>query len=128
MRTVALVSRHKELATALQVDHVLLIGGSSGVPLISRRIQEVLQLQSKEWHMRHVAVALGAAYYANLLWGEKLGAGAPAGAAPRPTAASRKLGIQRTLGMQFAGFSAESSTSDTRGSLLPPGGCPFFLR
>jgi len=35
--------------------------------------------------MRHVAVALGAAYYGNLVWGEKLGVRALAEVAPRPS-------------------------------------------
>jgi parallel beta-helix repeat protein len=47
----------------LQAKHVLLIGGSSRIPLIQRRLKEVLQIEPLVWEQRDIAVALGAAIY-----------------------------------------------------------------
>jgi WD40 repeat protein/actin-like ATPase involved in cell morphogenesis len=52
------------------VDTVLLVGGSSQLPLVQRRISEALELEPQRWGHRDVAVALGAAHYANTLWGQ----------------------------------------------------------
>lgn len=51
------------------VDTVVLIGGSSRVPLVLRSLQEVLPMEPQQWHHQDMAVALGAAYYGNTLWG-----------------------------------------------------------
>jgi actin-like ATPase involved in cell morphogenesis/tetratricopeptide (TPR) repeat protein len=55
------------------VDTVVLIGGSSRVPLVARRLKETLPVEPKRWQHQDLAVALGAAYHAQRLWG---GAGA----------------------------------------------------
>ncbi len=47
----------------LQAKHVLLIGGSSRIPLIQRRLKEELQTEPLVWEQRDIAVALGAAIY-----------------------------------------------------------------
>jgi molecular chaperone DnaK len=55
------------LATAKQrgqeVDTVVLIGGSSRIPLILGQLREALPLAPQEWQHQDVAVALGAAYH-----------------------------------------------------------------
>ncbi|GIX02446.1 MAG: hypothetical protein KatS3mg112_1383 [Thermogutta sp.] len=53
-----------------EVDSVILIGGSSRIPLIQRRLKEVLELSPLPWNKADIAVALGAAYYARYLWGQ----------------------------------------------------------
>ena len=50
------------------VDTVLLVGGSSQVPLVERRITETLEQTPQTWGHRDLAVALGAAYHAASLW------------------------------------------------------------
>jgi molecular chaperone DnaK (HSP70)/TM2 domain-containing membrane protein YozV len=54
-----------------QLDSVILIGGSSRTPCIVRRLHETLQVEPRKWQKQDVAVALGAAYHAQRLWGEK---------------------------------------------------------
>jgi len=51
------------------VDSVLLIGGSSRVPLVQRLLQDALPVKLRKWQHSDLAVALGAAYYAQSLWG-----------------------------------------------------------
>jgi hypothetical protein len=51
------------------VDSVILIGGSSRIPCIVRRLRSTLQVEPTEWQKQYVAVALGAAYHAQRLWG-----------------------------------------------------------
>ncbi len=46
------------------VDTVVLIGGSSRVPLVERRLEEALSLEPRKFASKDYAVALGAAYYA----------------------------------------------------------------
>jgi molecular chaperone DnaK len=58
------------------VDTVLLVGGSSQIPLIARRIQDELRIVPQTWTYRDAAVALGAAYHAQRLW--STGRSAPA--------------------------------------------------
>jgi molecular chaperone DnaK (HSP70)/TM2 domain-containing membrane protein YozV len=58
-------------AAGCQLDSVILIGGSSRTPCIVRRLQEILQVEPRKWQKQDVAVALGAAYHAQQLWGEK---------------------------------------------------------
>jgi parallel beta-helix repeat protein len=49
-------------------DAVILIGGSSRVPLVKRRLQEVCGLEPLMWHKCDLAVAIGAAYRAYEKW------------------------------------------------------------
>ena len=72
-RTIRLTQslREEALATGCDVSSVILIGGSSRIPLVTRRLQETLQVEPRKWEMQYVAVALGAAYHANHKWGEK---------------------------------------------------------
>jgi Hsp70 protein len=51
------------------VNTVVLIGGSSRVPLVGTLLRNTLQMQILEWEQRDIAVALGAAYHAQVLWG-----------------------------------------------------------
>jgi hypothetical protein len=51
-----------------EVDTVVLVGGSSRVPLVRRMLEETLPVEPLQFAKRDVAVALGAAYYANVLW------------------------------------------------------------
>jgi molecular chaperone DnaK len=50
------------------VDTIVLIGGSSKIPLVMRKLGATLPVEPKEWQHRGVAVALGAAYYAAEIW------------------------------------------------------------
>lgn len=54
-------------AKGLRIDAVVLIGGSSQIPLVKKLIAESLQLEPVAWHGRELAVAVGAAYHANAL-------------------------------------------------------------
>lgn len=54
------------------VDTIVLIGGSSRVPLVSQKLSAALTVQPREWHERDFAVALGAAYHAHKLWGSRI--------------------------------------------------------
>jgi len=65
---------------ALPVGSVVLIGGAAKVPLIARRLAGVLPVEPRRWDQQDVAVALGAAYYADDVWKELLD---PAGSHPR---------------------------------------------
>jgi actin-like ATPase involved in cell morphogenesis len=56
-------------AAGYTVDTVVLIGGSSRVPLVQTLLKQTLPVQPKEWQHRDMAVVLGAAYYAYSLWG-----------------------------------------------------------
>src|SRR5262245_4938937 len=70
------------------VESVILIGGSSRIPLIVRRLQETLQVEPRRWQKQDVAVALGAAYHAQQLWGDRHPPTAPSPPerpAPAPT-------------------------------------------
>ncbi len=71
--TVRLTRSFQEDATAhgCQLDSVILIGGSSRIPCIVTRLQEALQVKPNKWQKQDVAVALGAAYHAQRLWGER---------------------------------------------------------
>jgi actin-like ATPase involved in cell morphogenesis len=64
------------------IDEVVLIGGSSRIPLVSRMLGEKLSsqfgarretstAQLQKWRHQDIAVALGAAYHAETLWGLK---------------------------------------------------------
>lgn len=64
------------LATALannfKVDTIVLIGGSSRIPLVSQLLASKfagqIPVQTREWQERDFAVALGAAYYGAQIW------------------------------------------------------------
>ena len=47
--------------SSLRPTQVLLIGGSSAIPLLSRRLEEKMGLPCRRWQYSHEAVALGAA-------------------------------------------------------------------
>lgn len=51
------------------VETVLLVGGSSKLPLVKTLLHERLKIEPQGWHKQHIAVALGAASYASQLWG-----------------------------------------------------------
>lgn len=52
-------------------DTLVLIGGSSRIPMISRLLSNAIPLSPRSWHRQDVAVALGAALYADVIWGHK---------------------------------------------------------
>ncbi len=58
-------------AAGHEVDTVVLVGGSVRVPLVVRTLEETLPVSPLGFDKRDVAVALGAAHYTNILWGEK---------------------------------------------------------
>jgi hypothetical protein len=65
-------------ASGPKIDTVILIGGSSRVPLVERLLTEALPVPPLRWPQMDVAVALGAACEGQRLWG-------PASPAPAPT-------------------------------------------
>lgn len=65
------------------LDTVLLVGGSSQVALIHRRISETLGMAPQHWGQRDYAVALGAAYHAATIWPGKRTSGT-SGPAAKP--------------------------------------------
>jgi uncharacterized RDD family membrane protein YckC len=67
---------------SLAPDTVVLIGGSSRIPLAVRRLQEELPVQPQKWQRQDVAVALGAAVHGHILWDP-----APLKEAPAPPVA-----------------------------------------
>ena len=79
-QTVRLTRSIQEDAAArgYQLDSVILIGGSSRIPCIERCLHEELQVEPRKWQKQDVAVALGAAYHAQRLWGERPSAAAAA--------------------------------------------------
>jgi hypothetical protein len=54
-----------------KVDTVILVGGSSRVPLVYRSLSSALPVKSETWQYQDNAVAMGAAYHAQQLWGTK---------------------------------------------------------
>ena len=58
-------------AQGFPVETVVLIGGSSRIPLVQRRLKETLPVEPRRWQHQDVAVALGAAYFAQGLWKPK---------------------------------------------------------
>ncbi|GEM_PF-1800706 len=50
------------------LDTVVLIGGSSQIPLIRKRLEQALTVAPQKWMHHHLAVALGAACHAKRLW------------------------------------------------------------
>jgi len=69
-RTMELARKVLQEAGCDKVDSVILIGGSSRIPLIRRRLEEALRVRPLPWNKADIAVALGAAYYAGYLWGK----------------------------------------------------------
>jgi len=55
-------------ANGNNVDTVVLIGGSSKIPLVQKKLSSTLSVLPLEWHESEYAVALGAAYYGAQLW------------------------------------------------------------
>jgi hypothetical protein len=53
------------------MNSVILIGGSSRIPLVQRRLHETLRIKPQRWQKQDVAVALGAANHAEHLWGRR---------------------------------------------------------
>jgi actin-like ATPase involved in cell morphogenesis len=51
-----------------RIDTVVLVGGSSQLPLVEKMLQEGLQVDLRTWAKQHIAVALGAALYARQQW------------------------------------------------------------
>jgi molecular chaperone DnaK (HSP70) len=56
-----------------KVDTVVMVGGSSRVPLVERMLKGKLPVEPKSWAERDMAVALGAAYYAETIWAQETG-------------------------------------------------------
>jgi molecular chaperone DnaK (HSP70) len=70
-RTIGITTRMAERARSesLPVDTVLLVGGSSQIPMIKRRLEEDGGAwQVRVWGYRDVAVAMGAALHAQQIW------------------------------------------------------------
>jgi actin-like ATPase involved in cell morphogenesis/tetratricopeptide (TPR) repeat protein len=65
------------------VESVVLIGGSSRIPLVAQKLKEALPIEPKRWQHQDVAVALGAAYHGSRLWGHQ--PARPAPPVPRPS-------------------------------------------
>src|SRR5215212_7046149 len=55
-------------ATAHEVDTVVLVGGSTRVPLVVKTLEETLPVSPLGFAKKDVAIALGAAHYANIRW------------------------------------------------------------
>jgi uncharacterized RDD family membrane protein YckC/tetratricopeptide (TPR) repeat protein len=53
------------------LESVILIGGASRTPCIIRRLHETLRVEPRKWEKQDVAVALGAAYHAQRVWGTR---------------------------------------------------------
>lgn len=70
------------------VDTLVLIGGSSRLPLVSRLLTETVPLRQTKWQQQDMAVALGAALHAQRLWGKPA---ARTSGDPALTAARQKL-------------------------------------
>jgi tetratricopeptide (TPR) repeat protein len=107
-RTLALTQslREEAVAAGYEVDSVILIGGSSRVPLIVRRLQEALVLEPRKWQKQDLAVALGAACYAQQLWGAK-GTPPTGPVAPSPSSVSSSAPLQGP-GTEAAGLFAHA--------------------
>ena len=58
-------------ADGYTLDTLVLVGGSTNIPLVQRLLTERLHLQPLVWHYQDIAVALGAAFYAYSLWGSE---------------------------------------------------------
>ena len=65
-QTQTLIEQAKE--QQYTVDTMVLVGGSSSIPLIERSLKKQLSLTPYAWQYQNIAVALGAAYHAHELW------------------------------------------------------------
>jgi actin-like ATPase involved in cell morphogenesis len=65
-KTAAMMKQAKD--KGLKVESVVLIGGSSRLPLVQDMLKSALQIEPRTWMHKDVAVALGAAYYAQQIW------------------------------------------------------------
>ena len=92
-QTVRLTRSIQEDAAArgYQLDSVILIGGSSRIPCIAQRLQEALHVEPRKWQKQDVAVALGAAYHAQRLWGARSSTKAPSPEPTDPSAEAQSL-------------------------------------
>ncbi len=72
-RTIALTRtvRDEAVVAGHAVNTVILIGGSSRMPLILQRLKDTLNIEPRKWEKQDIAVALGAACHAQSLWGAK---------------------------------------------------------
>lgn len=126
-QTLRMLRRAEELG--FQVDTVLLVGGSSSIPLVRRLLEEALPVAPKRTQHQDVAVALGAAYYGERLWGTTSASRSVRAAAPvssgqasadepmEPEAGSLGL-AQRTKQIELAHHD-ESLPDEKNESLLP---------
>ena len=55
----------KRIPASQAPEMLLLVGGSSRIPLIRTKLEQVCKLPALAWHFSHEAVALGAALWAN---------------------------------------------------------------
>ena len=73
-----------------EVDTVVLVGGSTRVPLVAQMLKETLPLSPLGFDRKDVAVALGAAHYSNIRWSsERRGRRKPSAVAAPPQEPSR---------------------------------------
>ena len=80
------------------IDTVVLIGGSSKVPLVKRSLQEVLPFEPREWQLQDLAVALGAACEGK----RRFGVESPSDTRGPNGSASRRNATQASLGSLVA--------------------------
>jgi molecular chaperone DnaK (HSP70) len=71
-------------AQGFPVETVVLIGGSSRIPLVQRKLKETLPVEPRRWQHQDVAVALGAAYFAQGVWNSKPSTDSVSKPVPRP--------------------------------------------
>jgi molecular chaperone DnaK (HSP70) len=77
------------------IDTVVLIGGSSRIPLVSTLLLQSLPVAPRPWAQRDFAVALGASYYAHDVWDPKPAVKPephPEGSKPKPDRVDSILG------------------------------------
>lgn len=83
--TVTLTQETMADPAAGSVDTVVLVGGSSRVPLVEELLTVALQKPPLKWGNRDHAVALGAAYHAQTLWADSGPVNGREQEAPPPT-------------------------------------------
>jgi WD40 repeat protein len=67
-----------------EVDTAVLVGGSSRVPLVMRALKETLPVEPLGFDKKDVAIALGAAHYADVRWPSARPGGKPKAATAPP--------------------------------------------
>jgi formylglycine-generating enzyme required for sulfatase activity len=75
---------HAAEVQGFPVETVVLIGGSSRIPLVQRKLKETLPVEPRRWQHQDVAVALGAAYFAQGIWKPKPASDSESKPAPGP--------------------------------------------